>query len=171
MAERRPELELREATPDDAAAIAAVWNPVIEGSLATFNDRPWSEAELAALIAARRAEGLPWLLAFMPEIGLAGFVTAFQLRGGRGYRHTYEHTIILAPEARGHGVGRALMDELEARLRARGGHSLWACVSAANPAGIGFHASIGFHEVARLPEVGRKAGRWLDLVLMMKRLA
>jgi phosphinothricin acetyltransferase len=49
-------------------------------------------------------------------------------------------------------------------------HSLWAGVSAENPAGRAFHNAIGFTEVATLSEVGFKFGRWIDLVLMQKKL-
>ena len=34
--------------------------------------------------------------------------------------------------------------------------------------GIAFHEKVGFRTVAVIPEAGRKFGRWLDLVLMMK---
>jgi phosphinothricin acetyltransferase len=52
--------------------------------------------------------------------------------------------------------------------RAGGIHSLFAGVSAGNPAGMAFHAAVGFAEVARLREVGRKFGRPMDLVPMQK---
>ncbi len=54
--------------------------------------------------------------------------------------------------------------------RGAGMHSLLAGISAENPPGVKFHAGLGFTEIATLPEVGYKFGRWIDLVLMQKRL-
>jgi phosphinothricin acetyltransferase len=62
------------------------------------------------------------------------------------------------------------MAALEREARAAGGHTMIGGVSTENPAGLAFHAALGYREAARLPEVGFKFGRWLDLVLMQKRL-
>lgn len=161
---------IRDATAADAPAIAAIWNPVIAGTAATFNAAEKTPADIAAMIATRQADGHAFLVATKSET-LLGFATFSQFRGGIGYARTMEHTIILAPEAAGRGFGRALMQSLESRARDAGAHSLFAGVSAENPAGLAFHAKIGFAEVARLQQVGYKFGRYMDLVLMQKFLS
>ena len=160
---------IRPAEGSDAAAIARIWNPVIRDTTITFQPHERSEAELRDWIAAKREAGHAVLVA---ERGgaIAGFGAYGQFRPGAGYRHTVEHTLMLAPEARGRGLGRALLGAVEAHARAGGAHSIWAGISAENPSGRTFHAACGFAEVARLPEVGFKFGRWIDLVLMTKRL-
>jgi len=159
-------VSVRPARESDAAAIAAIWNPVIRDTAVTFTTLEKTREGLRADIAAR---GPCFLVA---EAGgrVAGFATCFQFRGGPGYARTLEHSVILAPAARGYGLGRALMAALEEAARARGAHALWAGISGENPAGVAFHAAIGFAHVARLPEVGFKFGRWMDLVLMRKPL-
>lgn len=160
-------MSLRPATAADAAAILAIWNPVIRDTLITFNPSEKTEAELIALLQGKAALGQPFMVA---DAGgqVQGFATYGQFRGGAGYAHTLEHTLILAPQARGQGMGRALITALEEHARAQGAHSMFGGVSAANPKGIAFHAAVGYAEVARLKQVGFKAGQWLDLVLMQK---
>jgi phosphinothricin acetyltransferase len=160
---------IRAAAEADIPGIAAIWNPAIRDTAITFTDEERTPAALARLLAEKRAAGHAFLVA-EAEGGILGFATFGQFRAGRGYRRSFEHTILLAPEARGRGLGRALMAALEAEAAAAGGHVMFGCVSAENPAGIAFHAAIGYREAARLREVGFKFGRFLDLVLMEKRL-
>lgn len=155
---------IRPATPADAAAIADVWNPMIRDTLVTFNPVQKSEAEIAAMIRTREA----FLVA--EDGGILGFATYSQFRGGLGYAFAQEHTIILAPAAQGRGVGRGLMAALETEARACGHHILVAGVSGSNPAGVAFHAALGFVESGRVVQAGWKFGRWHDLVLMQKML-
>lgn len=159
---------IRAATSADCAAIADIWNPVIRDSLRTFTTALKTPASVAQSLVEKDTLSHPFLVA--DQGGILGFATYGQFRAGPGYAHTMEHTIILAPEAQGRGVARALMLALEHRARAQGVHSLWAGVSAANPEGLGFHRAVGFVEVARLPEVGYKFDQWIDLILLHKQL-
>ena len=160
---------IRDATEADIPGILAIWNPVIRDTAITFTDLEKTPQAIAASLAEKRAAGHAFLIL---EAGgdIGGLATFGPFRSGPGYRHTFEHTILLAPGARGCGQGRALMGALCDRARAAGGHSIFAGVSAENPAGLAFHARLGFVETARLPQVGRKFGRWMDLVLMQKML-
>ncbi|WP_136442842.1 GNAT family N-acetyltransferase [Pacificoceanicola onchidii] len=157
-------MTVREARASDAEEVAALWNTVIDHTAITFTTERKTAAKLAQDIAHRG----PLFLIAESDGHVRGFATAFQFRGGPGYSYTFEHSIQLAPEARGLGAGKALMATLEDNLRRHGAHSLFAGVSGENPSGVSFHKAIGFHEVAILPEVGFKFGRWMDLVLMQK---
>lgn len=156
---------VRDAIAQDAAAIAAIWNPVIETGTETFNSVLKSADDVRTMI-----EGRPCFLVIELDGAVVGFATYDQFRGGVGYARTMEHTIILAPAAAGRGAGRALMDRVLDHAKANGVHSMWAGVSGENANAVAFHKACGFVEVATLLEVGWKFDRWFDLVLLQKRL-
>lgn len=161
---------IRAAGAEDVAAIAAIWNPVIRGTAITFNSVEKTTPALVALLEEKAALGHPFLLAEAAG-EVVGFATYGAFRGGVGYRRIAEHTILLLPEAQGRGVGRQLMAALEEAALGQGIASLMAGVSGENTAGLAFHHALGFVEVGRIPQAGWKFGRWMDLVLMQKRLA
>lgn len=154
--------EIMPATAADAAQIAEFWNPIIRETHVTFATTEKSTDDLIAMIERR-----PFLVAKDGD-QILGFATYGQFRGGNGYAYAMEHTIIMAPAARGRGVGRALMVAIEYHAREAGAHTMIAAVSAKNSDGIGFHARLGYRDVARIPEVGRKFDMWLELVIMQK---
>lgn len=157
---------IRPARPEDAEAVMALVNDVIANTTITFTNELKSLQTVQDDIAAR---GRAFLVVEVDGIA-AGYASYFPFRGGPGYARTKEHSVALGPQVRGRGAGRALMAELEAEARREGVHSLIAAVSGENPAGRAFHAAIGFAEIAVLSEVGFKFDRWIDLVLMQKRL-
>jgi phosphinothricin acetyltransferase len=157
---------IRLATPEDAPHIAAIWNAFIRDTTVTFNATEKSAEDIARLIADRATLGHATFVA--DSAGLVGFATYAQFRAGVGYATCMEHTILLAPAAAGQGTGRALMTALCDHARAAGAHQMIAGVTAENPQGIAFHTRLGFAEIARIPEAGRKFGRFIDLVLMQK---
>ncbi len=157
---------IRHAVLDDASAIAALWNPYIRDTAVTFNPVEKSPDDVAHMIIDRDRLGHATFVAV--DDGLLGFASYAQFRGGAGYATCMEHSILLAPRARGHGVGRGLITVLCRHATAAGAHQLIAGVSAENPDGLAFHARMGFATLARVPEAGYKFGRFIDLVLMQK---
>ncbi|SLN47373.1 GNAT family N-acetyltransferase [Roseisalinus antarcticus] len=155
---------IRTATPADALAIAEIWNHYIRVSTNTFASIEKTEADIAMLLESR-----PIFVADQAG-NISGFAHWGPFRGADGYRHTAEHTVYLRPDTARRGTGRALMAEVEAHAAAAGIHTIWAAISAENAAGIAFHERLGYTDAVRLNEVGRKFDRWLDLVLMQKRL-
>lgn len=160
---------IRPARSDDAQALADVWNPWIRNTAVTFNSIEKTAADITAMMAARAAGGHGFFVA--ADQSLLGFASYTQFRGGIGYAHAMEHTVVLAPEARGRGIGRALMSRVEAHARAAGAHVMIAGVSGENAEGRAFHLALGYREIATLCEVGYKFGRWMDIVLMQKFLS
>ena len=154
---------IRPAVKDDFPQIAKIWNQIIRDTAATFTN---AEKEVVELVQANAA-GRPFFVAEQ-DGKVVGFATYFPFRSGPGYARTKEHTIQLAPDARGKGFGRGLMEAVEDHARDAGVHTIWAGISSENPDGKAFHAALGYEEIAVLPEVGRKFGRWMDLILMRK---
>ena len=158
---------VRPARVADIAQMMAFWNPQIRGTAITFTTVEKTDASLTDELATCAAEGRAFLVA-EAEGAVIGLGTWFSFRKGPGYAHTAEHTIVLAPEAQGRGAGRRLMTAIEDHARDAGVHVLVAGVTGENARGIAFHRALGFAEVGRMPQVGRKFGRWMDLVLLQK---
>lgn len=157
-------MRIRPARAQDAEAVRAITNHWIRNSLITFTSLERTAEDMCAAIDA--ATGA--FLVAEEDGHVAGFASYTPFRKGPGYAHTMEHSVHLDPGQCGRGIGGQLMIQLEKIALDRGVHVLMAAISSANPAGLAFHRRIGFAERGRLPEVGRKAGQWLDLVLMQK---
>ncbi len=159
------EATLRDAAPADLEAITAIYNEAVENSTASWDDVPLT-------LENRRVwfDGLqrPGATAVVVERGgaVVGYAAYGTFRDKPGYRATVEHSIYLAPEARGQGLGSLLLAELVRRARAEGLHAMVGGLSGDNEASLRLHRAYGFQEVARFPQVGQKFGRWLDLVML-----
>lgn len=159
---------IRPITPADTQAVLDIWNPVIRDTTITFSSEEKDPTTLWEYVNSRRAAGHDFWVACAVDGQVLGFASYAQFRGGNGYATAMEHSIVLAPAARGQGYGRALMVTLEDHARRAGHHTMFAAVSAENAAGLAFHAALGYAHVALIREAGRKFDRWLDVVLMQK---
>jgi phosphinothricin acetyltransferase len=164
-----PAPAIRDAGLGDVPAILAIHNDAILHSLAIWQERPVDLADRQAWFEERTGRGFP-VLALDLDGTLAGYASYGPFRFGSGYDATVENSVYLAPTRRGQGLGRRLMEALIARAREQERHVMVAGIGLPNEASVALHRSLGFREAGTLREIGRKAGRRLDLMLMQKEL-
>jgi L-amino acid N-acyltransferase YncA len=155
---------IRASRDADAAEIASLLNALLATTTTEWTMTPrtvedvqgWLHAHEVVLVAEERGE----------VVGVAAYGWFRDVVKWPGYRLTVEHTIHVRQDRWGAGVGQLLMHELFDQARTNGLHTMIAAVDGANEASIRFHERLGFAEVARMPQIGAKFGRWLDLVLL-----
>ena len=157
---------LRDAEPDDLAAIAEILNIEIRSGTASWTEIPKSADDMTRWFAERVAGGYPVLVA---EDGgeVLGYASYGPFRTGEGYRGTVEHSVYVARPARGRGIARLLMERLIAAARAAGLARMVGGISADQTASMDLHRDLGFEKQGRLKGVGVKRGKRLDLALMV----
>jgi phosphinothricin acetyltransferase len=159
---------IRASRDADAAEIASLLNAHLATTTIEWTVTPRTEDDV-----------LEWLrvheVVLVAEdhdevVGVAAFGWFRDVIKWPGYRFTVENTIHVRQDRWGSGVGEVLMQALIDKARDAEIHTMIAAIDGANETSIRFHERLGFTEVARMPEVGTKFGRWLDLVLLQFRL-
>ena len=160
-------MHIRTARLTDAEAIRGIYNRAIL-TVATFDLEPRSLEEQQRWLALRSGAHI----ALVADDGgaLAGFASLSPYRDRPAYRTTVENSVYVDGSYQGKGVGRQLMTGLVDTARDHGFHSMIARIVSSNAPSIALHRGLGFEIVGVEKEVGRKLGKWLDVVLMQKML-
>ena len=161
---------LRDASPDDAGAIATIYNHYIRDTVITFELDELADADMAARVAKIQAAGLPWLVAHDDGVVL-GYAYAGPFRERAAYVHTLEVSVYLDPDMRARGIGTALFAELFERLRALTEeqsphapvHAVVGGVALPNEASVALHERFDMTHVGTFIEVGWKFEHWIDV--------
>lgn len=165
-----PEIVVRPATTADIAAITAVYRPAVLTGTASFELDPPDEAEMRRRFDAVIGGGFPYLVA-AAGAQVLGYAYFSPYRTRPAYRWSVENSIYVAPDAHRRGVGRLLLVELIAIATGRGCRQMIAVIGdSANAASIHLHRAAGFTFSGTIHAVGFKHGRWLDSVIMQRRL-
>jgi L-amino acid N-acyltransferase YncA len=161
---------VRDARPEDAAAMATIYAHYVRTSVATFAAEPPTAQDWADVIAQRRADGLPVLVGDV-DGELAGYAQLSQWRPRPAYRFTVEDSIYLHPDHTRRGYGGTLLAELLRRATASGLRQVIAVIAEAEDgASVALHRRAGFTDAGRLRNVGYKFERWIDTILMQRTL-
>ena len=165
---------IRDCTEADLAATLTIYNALVPTTTIAWTEHPTTIEVWRGSFLDLRTRGYPVLVAVEPNgeydgvVGVASYDDFRDTTHWEGYRFTVELSIHVRGDHRGAGIGRLLMEALVARARAAGVHVMVAAIDAENVESLAFHTRLGFVEVARMPEVGWKFGRWLDLVLVQR---
>ncbi|PHK94713.1 GNAT family N-acetyltransferase [Pseudoroseomonas rhizosphaerae] len=152
-------------------AMVAIFNDIVAHTDAVYTEVPDTLEQRAEWHAQRRARGYPVLVALAPDEAVLGFASFQDFRPAwPGFRHSIEHSVHLRADARGRGLGGALLAALEEAAHGLRKRAMIASIDGGNLRSIRMHERRGFARVALMPRVACKGGRWLDLVLMQKLL-
>jgi phosphinothricin acetyltransferase len=158
------DLIVRPATEDDVAELTRIYNQGIVDRLATLETEERSEEERLAWLRGR-SDRHPVLVAVRGGAVVGwGSLNAFNPRAA--YRFVADFSVYVGREARGSGVGSALVANLVERARALGFHKLVLAAFPFNEAGMRLYRRHGFRVVGVYREQGVLDGRWVDVIVM-----
>jgi L-amino acid N-acyltransferase YncA len=159
----RMRLEL--VVPGHAEGMRAIYNREVDSGTATFDIAPRSLEDQLEWIA-EHSGAHPAVVAVTDEEEVVGFGSLSPYRPRAAYSTSVEDSVYVAEEFQGLGIGRAVLEELLRLAEAHGFHAVLARIAGGNEASVALHASCGFKLIGTEHQVGRKFGRWLDVVCM-----
>lgn len=163
-------VKYRLASLDDAEAIRTIYNREVVGSTVTFDLVPRSlEDQLAWLDGHSGAH--PAVVAVDDDGLICGFGSLSPYRPRPAYRTTVEDSVYVDPSHQNQGIGKGILLELVRLAESHGFHAVIGRIVGGHEASIALHSACGFMQVGVEREVGRKFGKWLDVVLMQKLIA
>lgn len=162
-------MKIRTATPNDAAAVAAIYGPIVQYTTISFEIDPPDAAEMRARIEKTLAT-LPWLVAEDAAGVVCGYVYASKHKERAAYQWSVDTTVYVRDDMRGQGVGRALYARLLPLLSELGYCQAFAGVALPNVGSVGLHEALGFTPIGVYSNVGFKHGAWRDVGWWQKSL-
>ena len=157
-------MQARLATIGDAEATRAIYNVEVAESTVTFDLVPRTLEEQRAWLSAR--SGAHAVLVAEDDGVIVGFASLSPYRDRPAYSTTVEDSVYVRRDQQGKGVGKLLLGDLVGLARSHGFHAMMARIVGGHDASIALHRSLGFEIVGTEREVGRKFGRWLDVLVM-----
>ena len=158
------DLVIRRAMPEDAGAIAEIYNHYVLGSTVTFDTEPKTAQDRMRWLAEHDDVYPVFVGEIEGEVVAWGALTRWAQRPA--WRHTVEISVYVEQDSTGRGIGPAMTEALLSEATRIGHHSVIAQIVAENAVSLELAQRGGFEQVGLLREVGRKFDRWLDVVLV-----
>jgi L-amino acid N-acyltransferase YncA len=160
---------IRTARPSDAAAITAIYAPVVANTAISFELDPPSEDEMRQRISTT-LKTLPWLVAVDAQDQVMGYVYASKWRERLAYQWSVEVTAYVHENARGQGLASKLYTRLFEVLVGLGYVQAFGGITLPNVPSVRLHESLGFVHIGTFKNVGHKMGQWRDVGYWQKTL-
>jgi L-amino acid N-acyltransferase len=161
-------IDVRLARLEDAEAIREIYNLEVTTSTVTFDLVPRTLDQQREWITAR--SGAHAAVVATEDREVVGFGSLSPYRDRPAYSTTVEDSVYVHRDKRGAGIGRLLLGELVSVATSHGFHAVMARIVGGHAASLAVHRGLGFETVGTEREVGRKFGRWLDVVVMERLL-
>jgi L-amino acid N-acyltransferase YncA len=165
---RQCDVIIRAAGADDAAEIAAIYEPFVLRTVATFESEPPDAAEIVRRMSVRPP--LPWLVA-EDDGGIVGYAYCSSYRTRPAYRWSVESSVYVRDNRQGQGIGRLLYARLLNEVRGLGYLIVQAGIAMPNEASVALHEAFGFRPVGVHTNIGNKFGSWHDVAWWQLQLA
>lgn len=154
---------IRRARQQDLQALLEIYNYEVINGTATLDIQPKTLAQWQVWFDAHNKENHPLYVA-EADGQVAGYVSLSAYREKEAYRSTVELSVYVDASFRGQGVGAALMGFiLEEARRDDRTHNVVSVITAGNQASTRLHDRFGFRYCGKIPAVGMKFGRYLDI--------
>jgi L-amino acid N-acyltransferase YncA len=159
---------LRLATVEDAEAIRSIYNVEVTTSTVTFDLEPRTLQVQRDWLAAR--SGAHSAIVAEDEGEVIGFASLSPWKDRPAYRTSVEDSVYVHRDHQGRGVGRILLSHVLDVAQQSGFHAVFGRIVGGHEASIALHQGLGFEIIGTEREVGRKFGKWLDVVVVEKLL-
>jgi len=157
-------MEIRLAVDQDADEILAIYNHEVLSSAATFDLVPRTFAEQMDWL--RDHSGVYPAIVAVDDLQIVGFASLSPYRPRPAYATTTENSIYVRADHRRQGIGRLLLGEIISLAKSYGFHTIIARINGNHEASIALHGALGFHKIGIEREIGRKFGKWQDVMVM-----
>lgn len=153
--------KIRQARPEDATPIAAIYGPYVMNTSVSFETEVPTVDELKNRIIETSLK-FPWLVYEIDGV-VAGYAYAGPHRSRCAYGWSVESTVYLHPEFQGRGIGSSLYRVLFELLKAQGFVNVFAGIALPNDSSVRLHKKLGFNSIGVFKDIGFKLNRWWDV--------
>jgi phosphinothricin acetyltransferase len=165
-----PDVVVRSGRAADVTAVTDIYNHYVSHTMITFDTVPVTVAARAEWLAHYADSGPHRLLVALLDGAVVGYATSSRFGDRPGYATSIQTSAYCAANFTGRGIGTRLYTALFDAVRDEDLHRAYAGIALPNAASEAFHRRFGFRDIGIYHEVGRKFGRFWDVLWLEKSL-